>query len=70
MRGLRFEIVATAPLRTTVTLTTGRRVLARRRLALHAGAQRVRLAVARPPRARRFVVTLSAGGSKRHLHVG
>jgi hypothetical protein len=69
VRGLRFEVVASAPLRTTATLTSGRRVLARRALALHAGTQRIRLRVARSPRARRFTVTLSVGGVTRRLTV-
>ncbi len=69
LRGLRFEIVAGAPLRTTAKLTAGHRVLARRVLALRAGTQRVRLIAARPPHARRFIVTLSVGGVTRRLVV-
>jgi hypothetical protein len=69
LRGLRFEVVAGAPLHTTARLTAGHRVLARRALALHTGTQQVRLVAARPPRARRFTVAVTIGSAGRHLLV-
>jgi hypothetical protein len=68
-RGLRFTVVASAPLRTVARLTAGHRVLARRELRLQARAQTVRLVAHRLPRTRRFHVTLTLAGVKRTLLV-
>jgi hypothetical protein len=68
-RGLRFTVSATAPLRTVATLTTGHRVLARRRLRVGTRAQAVRLVARRLPGRPRFHVTLTVAGVKRTLLV-